>query len=87
MVQSFLVPVKIFSKYADLIKDVLLIYHLIVLLGGIGIIFTTFQNFSSVVGFTCHSLIFEYTMTNYLYTYFVAGSNITFIDHHNSYGT
>ena len=85
LVQSLLVPVKIFSKYADLIKDVLLIYHLIVLLGGIGIIFTTFQYFSSVVGFTCHSLIFEYTITKVIY--FDAGSNITFIDHHNSYGT
>ena len=48
-VKSFLVPFKIFSKYLDLIKDILLTNHLIATLGGMDVVIKNHNNFSSVV--------------------------------------
>ena len=56
-VKSFLVPFKIFSKYLDLIKDILLANHLIVTLGGMDFVIKNHNNFSSVV-----SLFFVFTL-------------------------
>ena len=56
-VRSSLVPFKIFSKYLDLIKDILLTNHLIVTLGGMDVVIKNHNNFSSVV-----SLFFVFTL-------------------------
>ena len=56
-VRSSLVPFKIFSKYLDLIKDMLLTNHLIVTLGGMDVVIKNHNNFSSVV-----SLFFVFTL-------------------------
>ena len=56
-VKSFLVPFKIFSKYLDLIKDMLLTKHLIATLGGMDVVIKNHNNFSSVV-----SLFFVFTL-------------------------
>ena len=56
-VRSSLVPFKIFSKYLDLIKDILLTNHLIATLGGMDVVIKNHNNFSSVV-----SLFFVFTL-------------------------
>ena len=63
-VKSSLVPFKIFSKYLDLLKDMVLTNHLIEALGGIDVVINNHNNFSSVV-----SLFFVFSLhlsSNYM---------------------
>ena len=48
-VKSSLVPFKIFFKYLDLLKDILLTNHVIEKMGGIGVVIQNPNIFSSVV--------------------------------------
>ena len=44
-----MVPIRIFLKYMDLLKDILLTNHIIERMGGIDVVFQNYNIFSSMV--------------------------------------
>ena len=47
--KASLVPIRIFLKYMDLLKDILLTNHIIERMGGIDVVFQNYNIFSSMV--------------------------------------
>ena len=53
-------PIILSAKYADLIKDIILVYRLQFSLGGFGVIFAFYDRFSSMVSILSMEIVLIY---------------------------